>query len=111
MLRRAQDLGHGEAREGRPQLRPDTLVQERALLLVGRLQEGAEGGGWGAPRARAAQGLKGPGRQQRSGKRNDKTPQTTKVHGLVTQVPGDTRKETFRNNHSCCSPGDHVPRK
>lgn len=94
VLHRAQDLGHREAREGGPQLRLDTLVQEHALL-VGRPQQGAEGGRWGAMRARAAQGLKGLGRQQRSGKRNDKTPQTKKAHGLVQ---GDTRKETFRNH-------------
>lgn len=99
VLDRAQDLGHREAWEGSPQLRLDTFVQERALLLVGRLQQGAEGGGWGTIRARAAQGLKGLGGQQQSGKRNDKAPQMKQVHGLVTQVQGDTHKETLCNYH------------
>lgn len=93
VLHCAQDLGHWEAREGSPQLRLDTLVQERALLLVGRLQQGAEGSSWGTIRARTAQGLKGLGRQQQSGKRNDKAPQMKKVHGLVTRVQGDTHRD------------------
>lgn len=58
---RAQEPGHRDVREGGPQLCLDLLVQERALALVGRLQQGGEGGGGRTPRGEAAWHLKGLG--------------------------------------------------
>ena len=73
VLRRAQDLVHREVREGGPQPRLNLLVQERALALVGRLQQGGEGGGrrtLGGETARRLKGLGKAAKARTEGKKN-----------------------------------------
>lgn len=54
VFHRAQDPVQREAGQGRPQLCLDSLVQERALSLVGCLQQDTEAGGGGILRGQAA---------------------------------------------------------
>lgn len=66
---RAQQLVHRDVREGSPQPRLNLPVQECALTLVGRLQQGSEGGGWRTLGRKAAWRLKGLGEAAKARRR------------------------------------------
>lgn len=84
VLHRPEDLVHGEAGDGGPQLRLHPLIQERTLVLEGRLQQGAEGTGRGTLWGKAARRRRRLGEEDR--------PVTTGGEGAG---PGEQVRGTF----------------